>query len=60
MSLTVTVRDNEKGTEETRQVADDDYLLICVGNCYEDGIQIYPKSGTHVLTIKGCHPRSTK
>lgn len=55
--LTVTVRDNKTGETETRDVADNDYLLICTGGCYEAGIQVYPKSGTHVITIKGQRAR---
>lgn len=57
MSLTVKVRDNETGDEQEVQVADNDYLLLCVGQCHEASVQVYPKSGTHVLTIKGCRPK---
>ena len=33
-------------------VITDDYSLTCDGNCYVAGIQAYPKSGTHVITVK--------
>lgn len=59
MTLTVTVRDNETGETETKEVLDNDYLLICTGSCYEDSLQVYPKSGTHVITIKGQRARKS-
>ena len=34
------------------KVIKDDYSLVCDGDCYVAGIQTYPKSGTHVITIK--------
>ena len=30
----------------------DDYSLTCDGDCYVANVQAYPKSGTHVITIK--------
>jgi hypothetical protein len=53
VTLTITVKDNETGETETREVPDNEYLLITTGSCYEAGVQVYPKSGTHVITIKG-------
>lgn len=53
MSITVTVTDTATGESETRQVPDNDYFILCTGTCYEADIQAYPKSGTHVITIKG-------
>lgn len=54
MSITVTVVDDQTGETETKQVADDDYLILTVGRAYISNVQSYPTSGTHVLTIKGC------
>ena len=50
--IRVIIEDLETGDKETVEVGDD-YLLICAGKCYEDGIQVYPTKGTHVITIKG-------
>ena len=33
-------------------VIKDDYNLVVDGDCYVANIQAYPKSGTHVITIK--------
>ena len=56
MSLTVTVTDNETGERAEAQVLDGDYLLITAKPCYSGGVQVYPKAGTHVVTIKDCKP----
>lgn len=56
MSLTVTVRDNETGDEETAQVPDHDYLLLVTGECRLEHTQVFPTKGTHILTIKGRRP----
>lgn len=47
----VTCTDIASGESET-QTIEDNYVLICDGDTYLDGIQAYPKSGTVVLTIK--------
>lgn len=52
MTIRVTVEDTETGTSETREVAND-YILICAGTCYQARVQAWPKTGTHVITIKG-------
>lgn len=52
MSVTVTVKDNETGDQETLTVEDGDYLLTVVNPCYLDGVHHYA-NGTAVLTIKG-------
>ena len=56
MSLTVTVRDDQTGEEETGHVMDGDYLLVTCLPCRLDGYQVYPKSGTVVLTVKDHRP----
>jgi hypothetical protein len=56
VSLTVTVRDNETGEEQTAQVPDHDFFVVTTGDCYLDGVQSYPTKGTAVLTIKGRRP----
>jgi hypothetical protein len=60
MTLTVTVHDDSGEQEDSVvHVADDDYLLLCTGGCYEAGVQAYPRSGTHVITVKGQRARRT-
>jgi len=34
------------------QVIKDDYCLTVDGECYVSGIQVYPATGTHIITIK--------
>jgi hypothetical protein len=53
MTIRVTVEDTEAGTSETCEVPENDYFLITTGTCHEDGVQVYPTRGTHVITIKG-------
>jgi hypothetical protein len=54
VTLTVSIHDDSGEQEDSVvHVPDDDYLLVCTGNCYEAGVQVYPRSGTHVITIKG-------
>ena len=50
--IRVTVEDLESGDKETVEISDD-YVLICAGSAYQDGVQAYPTKGTHVITIKG-------
>ena len=57
MSLTVTVKDNETGETETVQIPDHEYFLLTTGDCYVSHTQAYPSKGTHVLTIRGRHPK---
>jgi hypothetical protein len=49
----VTIEDLEAGTKETMLVPNNDYYLLATGSCFVANTQVYPKSGTHVLTIKG-------
>lgn len=51
----VTCTDVDTGESETAVVTND-YVVICDGDTYLDGIQAYPKSGTVVLTIKRRKP----
>jgi len=53
MTLTVTVVDNVDGSSQTAEVLDDDYFILTTGSCYVHYTQVYPKTGTHILTIKG-------
>ncbi len=55
MVIRVTVEDTEAGTSEILVIALNDYFLCCTGTCYEDSVQAYPSSGTHVITLKGVH-----
>lgn len=52
-SVTVTVKDSETGEEQSQVVPDNDFFVLTTGECYLDYRQIYPKSGTVQLTIKG-------
>lgn len=52
MSIRVTVEDLETGDTETKDVADGDYVLICVAPCYLHQTNEYT-AGTHVMTVKG-------
>ena len=47
----VTWTDIDTGETETR-VIEDDYVLICDGKTYVDGLSAYPKAGIVVVTIK--------
>jgi len=47
----VTARDIDTGEQQAR-VMKDDYSLITDGDCYVAHIAAYPKSGTHVITVK--------
>lgn len=52
MSLTVRVTDDQTGETEEKHVPDGDYLLI-VTDPAEASFQVYPTTGTHVITVKG-------
>jgi hypothetical protein len=52
MTLRVTVVDVETGDEETQEVAQGDYVLVCHEPCHLDYVQTF-KTGTVQLTIKG-------
>jgi len=52
MSVRVTVVDEQTGDTETKQIPDGDYLLIVTEPAYA-AFQVYPKTGTHVITVKG-------
>jgi hypothetical protein len=59
MTLRVTVIDLESGESETRDVAAGDYLLTTADPCYVAHIQTFPRSGTHILTVKGWGPQKS-
>ena len=48
--VTATEVDHPEITES--QVIKDDYCLTVDGECYVSGIQVYPATGTHIITIK--------
>lgn len=48
--IRVTVEDLATGEKESADILDD-YILICAGSYYQDGIQVYA-NGTHVITVK--------
>lgn len=47
----VTAEDIETGESESRIITDD-FIIICDGSSYVDGIAAYPSTGTQVITIK--------
>ena len=47
----VTAESLDDGTSES-VVLKDDYNLVTDGDCYVANVQVYRKSGTHVITIK--------
>lgn len=49
--IRVTAEDLETGERLVSEV-DNDYVLICAGDRYLDGVVTYLKSGTVVLTVK--------
>lgn len=53
MSIRVTVVDEQTGETKTQRVPENDYMLLATGTCHVTSVQTYPKSGTHVVTIKG-------
>jgi hypothetical protein len=55
MAIRVTVTDTESGESSTAEV-EDNYILVCAGTCHQDGVQVYPAKGTHVITVKGVRP----
>lgn len=50
--IRVTVEDLKTGESES-QVIQDDYVVVTAGSCYVSYTQVYPKTGTHQLTVKG-------
>lgn len=50
--IEVTVKDLETGVSN-RVVIWDDYIVVTAGSCHVSHTQAFPKSGTHILTIKG-------
>ena len=50
--ILITVRDGDTGHREEIDFMDD-YVITTAGTCYVANIQTYPKTGTHVITVKG-------
>ena len=50
--IRVTVTDLETGESDSAEIMDD-YVLITAGSAKRTALQVYPKSGTHVITVKG-------
>lgn len=47
----ITCEDVDTGESEAK-VIENDWLVICDGDRYVDGIQVYPGTGTAVITVK--------
>lgn len=47
----VTAQSLDDGSSESQEIKDD-YCLTTDGDCDISGITTYPKSGTHVITVK--------
>lgn len=58
--IRVTVLDHASGETETKEVPPGEYLILCTRPCWVSHVQAYPKSGTHVLTVKGRIAGATK
>ena len=56
--IKVTVSDPETGEVFETRILDNDYMLLCAGDRYLDGVQSHA-NGTHVLTVKR-HPSDQK
>lgn len=54
--LIVTVLDPATGETTTREVRPGDYALITCEPCFTHRTDVYPKAGTHVITVKGWTP----
>lgn len=52
----VTVEDLTTGERKVMNFAAGDYVLIPFAPCWRDSVSVYPKSGTHIITIKGYRP----
>jgi hypothetical protein len=55
MPGTKVTADDGQGEPETIEV-EDDYVIVCDGDCYVAHCQVYPGTGTHQLTIKKGKP----
>lgn len=53
MSVTVTCRDDQTGEESTEVVQDGDYLIVTVEPCHLAYTRAYPRTGTHIVTLRG-------
>lgn len=53
----VTVEDLETGEKDVSLLAAGDYMLTTFAPCYVANTNVYPKSGTHVITIKDHRPQ---
>jgi hypothetical protein len=48
----VTAENLDDDEERVTRVVKDDYSLTTDGDCYVAGIQVYPGTGTHVITVR--------
>lgn len=48
----VTAQEVDHPEQSESQIIRDDYCLTVDGDCFVSGIQVYPKAGTHVITVK--------
>ncbi|MEV3980781.1 hypothetical protein [Nonomuraea sp. NPDC049758] len=54
--LVVTVHNPISGETTTREVQPGDYVLIAHEPCFTYHRAVYPKAGTHVITVRGWKP----
>ncbi|GAA0738499.1 hypothetical protein Drose_04490 [Dactylosporangium roseum] len=54
----VTVEDLVTGDKQVMEFAPGDYVLIPFAPCRREHITAYPKSGTHVITIRDHRPQA--
>ncbi|GLJ78649.1 hypothetical protein [Microbacterium imperiale] len=50
-AIKVTVSDPESGEELESRVIDNDFMVLCAGDRYIDGVQAYA-NGTQIVTVK--------
>lgn len=55
----VTVEDLVTGDKQVMEFAPGDYVLIPFAPCHRSSMQAYPRSGTHVITLKDHRPQAT-
>jgi hypothetical protein len=48
----VTAQSLDDPDDTESQDIKDNYCLTTDGDCFVSGVQVYPKSGTHVITVK--------
>ncbi len=56
----VTVEDLVTGDRQVMAFAPGDYVLIPFEPCHRGGVQAFPATGTHVITVRGHRPSAPR